>query len=73
MKALSDLMPNESAVICDIDETSALKRRFFDLGLVPDTAVKCVLKSVFGDPCAYLIRDSVIAIRKTDAKDIFVY
>lgn len=70
MKTLSNLLPGECAVISHIEESSKLRRRFFDLGIVPGTYIKCVLKSVFSDPCAYLVRDSVIAIRKCDAKDI---
>ena len=48
------------------------ERRFQDMGLVPGTRIKCVMKSPLSDPCAYLIRDAVIAIRRQDGKDIYV-
>ena len=36
------------------------------------TAVKCLKKSMFGAPIAYLIRGTVIALRKQNSSKIFV-
>ena len=49
---------------------SAMRRRLFDLGLVPGTAVTCTAVSPAGDPAAYLIRGAVIAIRGRDAAGV---
>ena len=43
-----------------------------DIGLVPGTRVKCVLKSPLGDPAAYKIRGAIMAIRKEDGLKIGV-
>ncbi len=43
-----------------------------DLGLVNGTNVEALHKSPSGDPVAYYIRGSVIALRKEDAGKIFV-
>lgn len=41
-----------------------VRRRMLDLGIVKGTKVVPVLKSPFGDPIAFEVRGSVIALRK---------
>lgn len=48
------------------------RRRIFDLGLVPNTVIKVLQKSPFGDPTAYFIRGTVIALRQDCTKKIIV-
>lgn len=43
-----------------------------DLGLVPGTKIIPILKSPSGNPTAYEVRGSMIAIRKEDSKSIYV-
>lgn len=50
----------------------ALKRRFLDLGIVENTLITPVLKSPSGDPTAFEIRGTLIALRKEDANLIKV-
>ena len=52
--------------------TGSIRRRLLDIGLVENTEVECVGKSPLGDPCAYLIRGAVIAIRCEDGAKILV-
>jgi len=70
--SLNELNPGESAYVIRMETTGSMRRRFLDMGLVNQTKVKCVGKSPFGDPCAYMVRGCVIAIRKDDCKDIYV-
>ena len=70
--SLCALSPDECAVVRELRGNVGMKRRFYDLGLTPDTRVKCVGKSPSGDPCAYLVRGAVIAIRAEDCRDIWV-
>lgn len=44
-----------------------MKQRFYDLGFYPGTLVKKVLTSPKGDPIAYRVRGTTIAIRNYDA------
>lgn len=64
---LNDLEVGESGVVAGVGGESAMRRRLFDLGLVPGTTVTCTAVSPAGDPAAYLIRGAVIAIRGRDA------
>lgn len=49
-----------------------IRRRYQDMGIIPGTLIKCVMKGPFGDPHAYLIRGALIAIRNSDAEKILV-
>ena len=49
------------------------RRRFMDLGITPGAVIKNILPNAFGgDPTAYFIRGSKIALRREQAKDILV-
>lgn len=69
-KFLSDINTGEDAIISSLNIHGNIRRRLQDIGLIEGTLVKCVLKSPFGDPCAYLIRGAVIALRNDDTKNI---
>ncbi|MGN8896229.1 FeoA family protein [Flavonifractor sp. HCP28S3_F3] len=67
---LNALRVGESGVVAGVEGECAMRRRLFDLGLVPGTAVTCTAVSPAGDPAAYLIRGAVIAIRGRDAAGV---
>lgn len=69
---LNDIKPGEQATVKKINTESGIRRRLMDIGLIENTVVECVGKSPLGDPCAYLIRGAVIAIRAKDSYDILV-
>lgn len=69
---LCDIDVSERAKVVALTAEGSIRRRFLDIGLVPETWVECVGKSPCGDPSAYLIRDAVIAIRHEDAAHILV-
>lgn len=48
------------------------RRRLLDLGLVKHTPIKALYKSPCGDPIAYEIRGTVIALRSEEASKIIV-
>ena len=70
MYSLDKLPLNANGYIIDITTNDSLKRRFFDLGLIKQTQIKPIFVSPSGDPRAYEVRGSIIAIRKKDAKKI---
>ena len=69
---LAGLAPGEGAVVSGLDLSGNIRRRLQDIGLVPGTAVECIQISPLGDPAAYFIRGSVIAIRREDASRILI-
>jgi len=68
-----DLLPiNCTATIDSIFCDNSTKQRFLALGIVPNTLVTAVLVSPFGNPIAYEIRKTIIALRQEDAKSIII-
>ncbi len=69
---LGSLKPGENGIIKSLRCIGLIRRRFLDIGLIPGTEVKAVLESFGGDPVAYRIKDTHIAIRKKDAESIII-
>ena len=67
---LSQLPLNQNGKIEKVECNEGIKRRLLDLGLVKGTNIVPILVSPSGDPRAFLVRGTIIAIRKEDAKDI---
>ena len=67
---LDKLCISDEATVCGYTDDCDIKRRFMELGFVPGTKVKCVLISPMGDPKAFLIKNTVIAIRDEDSRNI---
>lgn len=49
-----------------------MRRRLQDLGIVEGTTIECLQKSPSGDPVAYKIRGTIIALRSEDANKIII-
>lgn len=69
---LTDLPMNTEGTIDAIHCDGNMKRRILDLGMIKGTHITPILKSPSGDPTAYEVRGSVIAIRKEDSEKISV-
>lgn len=69
---LDGLQSGEQATITAISRAcrGAERRRLMDLGIVPGTLVTVEMHSPSGDPTAYRIRDTIIALRKEQARHI---
>ena len=52
--------------------TGAMRRRLQDIGLIEGPDIECLQKSPAGDPIAYYIRGTVIALRSEDSGNILV-
>ena len=71
---LSQLPNRTEAEIVRLDENCQgfTRRRFLDLGLTPGTKIFPELDNSFGDPRAYRVRGTLIALRSDQAEDIWV-
>ena len=67
---LDSLKPGMQAVVTRICCPEALARRLADFGLVEGTAVSCRYRSPGGDVSALELRGTVLAIRKSDLRQI---
>jgi len=69
---LDMLKLGKKAEIISLHSEDAMKKRLLDLGFVPGTIIKSVLSSGKKEFVAYMVRRTLIAIRKEDAKNIKV-
>jgi DtxR family Mn-dependent transcriptional regulator len=71
---LAELADTQTAEIVTLDEAvqGFTRRRFLDLGLTPGARIYPELGNFFGDPRAYRIRGTLIALRKDQAAQIWV-
>jgi len=71
---LASLTQDQRAEIVSLDEAvqGFTRRRFLDLGLTPGTMIYPELGNFFGDPRAYRVRGTLIALRKDQASQIWV-
>ena len=69
---LNNIKNNGYYTVDKINLSEKTKRRLYDIGLVKDTKIKLLLNSPSKKIKAYLIRDSIIAIRNSDASKIEV-
>ncbi len=71
---LTRLKDRQRAEIIALDEACQgfTRRRFLDLGLTPGTTIYPELLNAFGDPRAYRVRGTLIALRKDQADQIWV-
>lgn len=70
--ALNTLPLNTIGTIVEVNCNNSIKRRLLDLGLIPNTKIVPVFKSIGGDPIAYEVRGTTLAIRNEDANNILV-
>ncbi len=73
-RPLSSLKPSEAGRVISISKVcrGQQRRRLMDLGVVPGSVIRAEMKSVGGDPTAYLIRGALIALRKQQSDYIFI-
>jgi DtxR family Mn-dependent transcriptional regulator len=71
---LAELVDAQHAEIVTLDDAvqGFTRRRFLDLGLTPGTKIYPELGNFFGDPRAYRVRGTLIALRKDQAAQIWV-
>jgi DtxR family Mn-dependent transcriptional regulator len=63
---LSALKVGQKARVFALDEAcqGLTRRRFLDLGITPGVLIEPVMQSAFGEPTAYRVRGTLIALRK---------
>ena len=70
--SLRDMEPGTQGIITDILPECALSRRLLDLGFAEGAGIRCLFRSMFGDPTAYEICGTVIALRAEDSASVLV-
>lgn len=71
-RRMSSLAAGEKGFIIAVTNEGSIRRRLMDIGFTPGTRVECLGKSPLGDPTAYTVKGTVIALRREDAAGIYV-
>lgn len=73
-KALSSLKIGEEGTVLGIAKAlrGQQRRRLMDLGIVPGTKIEAELESITGDPVAYKVRGTTVALRKQQTDKIYI-
>lgn len=73
-KTLSSLKIGEEGTILGISKAlrGQQRRRLMDLGIVPGTKIEAELESLTGDPVAYRVRGTTVALRKQQTDRIYL-
>lgn len=73
-ETLSKLNKGDRAVILNISNScrGQQRRRLMDFGFVPGSEVKVLMQATTGDPTAYQIHGSTVALRKQHSDMIFI-
>ncbi|MGM9522666.1 MAG: ferrous iron transport protein A [Oscillospiraceae bacterium] len=58
------------AEVRSMELTGTTRRRLLDLGFTPGARVTCLFAAPSGNPRAYMVRGSIIALRSSDAAGI---
>lgn len=66
-RRLHEIDAGQGGAITRLAGEDAMARRLADLGFTEGTVVDCLYKSAAGDPAAYRVRGTVIALRREDA------
>lgn len=71
---LSNVSVGEEVIVIGLSKAlrGQQRRRMLDFGIVPGTLIKPQLKSLSGDPTAYEVRGTTIALRKNQSDKIYI-
>ena len=72
MLRLNELAPGGVCRVAGLETEGPMRRRLLELGLVAGTRVRCLRRSPLGDPAAYALRGTVIALRDRDSAGVLV-
>jgi len=68
--SLAELQVGNTLSIMKIEVVGTLRRRLLDLGFVPGAEIEVLQKSPLGDPVAYRVSNTTIALRREESSKI---
>ncbi len=72
MITMDKLEVGQTGSVQSMELNGVMRRRLQDLGVIPGTKVCPTKKSAHNGPTAYMIRETVYALRQEDASKIYV-
>lgn len=74
IKTLMDLKPGEVGEVLNVSPNcrGQQRRRLLDFGIVPGTKVSIHMNSPLNDPVAYLVKNTIVALRRNHANKVLI-
>lgn len=72
MCRLNELAPGQRGRIQRVASAEDMKQRLLNMGFTHGAHVECVYRSPLGDPTAYFIKGTLVAVREEDAGRIWI-
>lgn len=72
LTSMDQLLVGQKAIVTALTSAGLERRRMIDLGFVSGTLIEVLHRSPAGDPVAYGFRGAVIALRRSDARQVLV-
>lgn len=72
LKTLYELKIGQCGIVNNVNADEKIKRRLQDIGFIKGAEVLCAFKSPFGEPTAYRIKGTTIALRDEQSKNIII-
>lgn len=69
--SLADLAIGKRARVLRLNLSGLERRRLMDLGFTPGAEVEAVMRAAFGEPIAFRVRETLIALRRLQTEMIF--
>jgi ferrous iron transport protein A len=70
--SLSELQPNEEAVVLELPKEERIANRLREMGLLPGTTIVFVRRAPLGDPLEIRLRGYSLSLRQNEAVSILV-
>ncbi|MCF7729631.1 MAG: ferrous iron transport protein A [Chthoniobacterales bacterium] len=70
--SLSELQPNEEAVVLELPKEEQIANRLREMGLLPGTTIIFVRRAPLGDPIEIRLRGYSLSLRQNEAASILV-
>ncbi|REJ92900.1 MAG: iron transporter [Planctomycetota bacterium] len=70
MSTLDSLRPGQTGTIVDLDGDEAELCRLREMGFLPGAIVEAIGSAPLGDPLAFFVRGSRLALRARDARKV---
>ena len=72
IKTLDAVPIGTTVIVENLNCYGNIRRRLLDLGIINGTKIKPIFTSPSGDPIAFEVRGTVLAIRKENCKEISI-
>lgn len=66
-KSLDKFNIGEVGIVKSINGEGAIKRRIFDMGIIPGTEIRLKKRAPLGDPLELFLRNYSLSLRKAEA------